>query len=142
MTFCKLLPLHDLGIMSPCKSLEFTKGCRKRSGVWRDIEKMLPRQDLPCTDGTIFLTGVTIRSGFSTPEAEAHLRKTWRARGGVLRKVGTALLMHKEQILTLSRNLVTAHSKLMNASRRLLIEQHHVSGALEFLRREITNHVG
>jgi FAD/FMN-containing dehydrogenase len=40
--------------------------------------------------GNIFLVGVTLRSGFSTLEAEEHLRKTWEAGAKYMRSVGTS----------------------------------------------------
>jgi len=40
--------------------------------------------------GHIFLTGITMRSAYSTPEAEAHLRETWEKGEEYMRKAGTS----------------------------------------------------
>lgn len=40
--------------------------------------------------GHIFLIGVTLRSGFQTPEAEEHMRKTWEAGARFMRSKGTS----------------------------------------------------
>lgn len=40
--------------------------------------------------GNVFLIGATLRSGFQTPEAEEHLRKTWAAGAKYMRSIGTS----------------------------------------------------
>ena len=40
--------------------------------------------------GNVFLIGATLRSAFQTPEAEAHLRETWKAGAEFMRKAGTS----------------------------------------------------
>jgi FAD/FMN-containing dehydrogenase len=71
--------------------------------------------------GHIFLTGVTIRSGFSTPEAEAHLRKTWRAGEEYMRKAGTSSAYAQGTNSNfIAESWSPTHSKLMNAIKKTL----------------------
>ena len=45
---------------------------------------------ISCTYGKCILVGATLRSGFQTPEAEAHLRETWKAGAKYMRLVGSS----------------------------------------------------
>ncbi|MFZ7121184.1 MAG: FAD-binding oxidoreductase [Eubacteriaceae bacterium] len=73
------------------KSLEFTKGLLSTFyGVEGHRENATAAGLYLVPMGHIFLTGVTIRSGFSTPAAEEHLRKTWRIGEEYMRKNGTS----------------------------------------------------
>ena len=104
------------------KSLEFTKGLQE---AFRSVEGH--RENATAAGlylvpmGHIFLTGVTIRSGFSTPEAEAHLRKTWRAGEEYMRKVGTSSAYAQGTNSNfIAESWSPAHSKLMNAIKKAL----------------------
>lgn len=73
------------------QSLEFTKGLQAAFDSVEGHRENATAAGLYLVPmGHIFLTGVTLRSGFSTPEAEAHLRKTWKVGEEYMRSVGTS----------------------------------------------------
>jgi len=104
------------------KSLEFTKGLQR---AFRSVEGHRENATgaglylVPM--GHIFLTGVTIRSAFSTPEAEEHLRKTWRAGEEYMRRVGTSSAYAQGANSNfIAESWSPTHSKLMNSIKRTL----------------------
>lgn len=73
------------------KSLEYTKGLL---GAFASVpghrENATGAGLYLVPMGGIFLTGVTLRSAFQTPEAEQHLRETWQAGAKFMRDIGTS----------------------------------------------------
>jgi len=104
------------------KSLEFTKGLLASfKSVEGHRENATGAGLYLVPMGHIFLTGVTIRSAFATPEAEEHLRKTWKVGEEYMRKVGTCSTYAQG---TNSNFIAEAwsptHSKLMNTIKKVL----------------------
>lgn len=104
------------------KSLEFTKGLQD---AFKSVEGH--RENATAAGlylvpmGHIFLTGITIRSGFSTPEAEEHLRKTWRVGEEYMRKVGTCSTYSQGTNSNfIAESWSPNHSKLMNSIKQVL----------------------
>lgn len=72
-------------------SLEYTKGLRAAFDSVPDHDKYQTAAGFYLVPmGHIFLTGVTLRSRLTTPEAEEHLRVSWRAGAEYMRKMGTS----------------------------------------------------
>lgn len=94
--------VHDVGANScpfmtwesmfpRARSLEYTKGLLAAfASVPGHRENATGAGLYLIPNGESFITGVTLRSGFQTPEAEQHLRDTWAAGAKYMRDMGTS----------------------------------------------------
>lgn len=73
------------------QSLEYAKGLKKAfASVPGHRENATACGLYLVPMGNVFLVGATLRSGFQTPEAEEHLRETWKAGAKYMRLVGSS----------------------------------------------------